>query len=80
MNMTIKKAREFYLQDIISEMHIARDPLTSGAWLIVLSSQKGDYWTVKTARGDVKSYANADSAIRDLEHICDSIDNLLVAL
>ena len=80
MDMTIQKAREYYHQDIITRMDLARDPLTAGAWLICLSGKKGDYWTVKTARGVVKSYSNADSAIRDLERICDSVDNLIVSL
>lgn len=76
--MKIKQAKEYFEDGVITGFDAVRDPLMPGAWLLVVIGSKtsGKSWTLETALGKQKSYANLDTLIGEIETIAGRVSSL----
>lgn len=65
-HFTIQRAREYYDLGVIAAFHLVRDPMGSG-WIVCIEGTSGASWTLHTARGEVRSFASLDSAVKSVE-------------
>ena len=76
--LTIQKAREYYDLGVIAAFHLVRDPMGSG-WIVCIEGTTGTSWTLHTARGEVRSFASLDSAVKAVEESGMRVSSLKVS-
>ena len=76
--LTIQKAREYYDLGVIASFHLVRDPMGSG-WIVCIEGTTGTSWTLHTARGEVRSFASLDSAVKAVEESGMRVSSLKVS-
>jgi len=76
--ITIQKAREYYDLGVIAAFHLVRDPMGSG-WIVCIEGTSGTSWTLHTARGEVRSFASLDSAVKAVEESGMRVSSLKVS-
>lgn len=66
--ITMQQAREYVALGVIASFHLVRDPMATG-WNVCIEGISGMIWTLYTARGEVRSFASLDSAVKAVEEI-----------
>lgn len=66
--ITMQQAREYVDLGVIASFHLVRDPMATG-WNVCIEGISGMSWTLHTARGEVRSFASLDSAVKAIEEI-----------
>ena len=76
--MDLKIAKEFYKIGVLDEIFISRDVDESGkkCWILVLVSTKGQSWTLQTSSKKDKTFISLDTAVAEIEAICDRVSSL----
>lgn len=77
--ITIQKVREYYELGVIAGFHLVRDPMSSG-WIVCIEGTSGASWTLHTARGEVRSFASLDSAVKAVEETGMRVSSLNVGV
>ena len=77
-HFTIQRAREYYDLGVIASFHLVRDPMSTG-WIVCIEGTSGTSWTLHTARGDVRSFASLDSAVKAVEESGMRVSSLKVS-
>ena len=77
--ITIQKVREYYELGVIAGFLLVRDPMSSG-WIVCIEGTSGASWTLHTARGEVRSFASLDSAVKAVEETGMRVSSLKVGV
>ena len=77
-HFTIQRAREYYDLGVIASFHLVRDPTSTG-WIVSIVGTSGTSWTLHTARGEVRSFASLDSAVKAVEETGMRVSSLKVS-
>ena len=64
--LTMRLAQHYFDQGVIASFHLLRDPISSG-WIVCIEGTSGTSWTLQTTRGEVRSFASLDSAVKAVE-------------
>ena len=80
--MDLKSAKQYYNLGVLEEMIITRSSDAAGkaCWILVITGNKGQSWTLQTVLGKDKEYASIDTAAKDMEAICDKVSSLVFKL
>jgi hypothetical protein len=78
--MKIKQAKEYYNDGMITGFDAVRDPLTAGAWLLVLNGKADRSWTFQTALGKDRSFSKIDTLIGEVESITGRVSSLHISV
>lgn len=77
--ITIQRAREYYDLGVIASFHLMRDSMSTG-WIVCIEGTSGASWTLHTARGEVRSFASLDSAVKAVEETGMRVSSLKVGV
>lgn len=75
--IVIQQAREYFELGILAHAFILPVPM-SGKWYISIEGVKGSAWHLATSRGEVREFANVDTALNALREIGWKVSGLQV--